>query len=172
MMRIYKTNYSTSTKGFTIMELMIAVAIIGIAAAIAMPSIMDEMPKMRLKLEVRDIAQQMQLARLKAVNTNKKYRVVFTNNAYPTPDTYRVEVSDGGWNTVGSEVTINKDANIYDITFVSSLCEFKTNGTATNCVDSSGADGKIFLNVKNTNDRAYSIEVTSATGKVTIEDVI
>ncbi len=162
--------YGINNRGYTLIEIIAVSAIIGAVSAIGMPAIISQVPKMRLKAAVREIVEQMQLARYKAVNTNREHRIVFTNNAYPQADSYRVERDDaGGWEgepvIVKGETKLPGDANIFDITFPSSppVCEFNTNGTS--------GSGAVYIKLKDTEEKEYKITADSLTGKITLQDI-
>ncbi len=63
-------------RGFTFMEVMVVVAVIGILAMMAVPAIMSLAPYQRARGEAQHAAVIMQQARLKAANTQKPMRVV------------------------------------------------------------------------------------------------
>lgn len=75
-------------KGLTLVELMVAVAIIAVLAAIAVPIYMQDMPRKRLRDAARDLLSQMQSARLNAVSENRRWAVEFdlANNRYCVVD--------------------------------------------------------------------------------------
>lgn len=54
-------------RGFTLIELMVVVAILGVLAAIAMPNMRDFIDRQRLIAQAREIANVMQLARSEAI---------------------------------------------------------------------------------------------------------
>ena len=87
-------------KGFTMIELVIAVAILGISASVAIPNIIGWMPMMRVNSAARDIASEMQLARMKAVSEKNNYVIAFdtTNNRYTI---YDDNDNDGNLNETG-----------------------------------------------------------------------
>lgn len=85
-----------SKAGFSLVELMIAVAIIAILAAIAVPSYFQGLPRKRLRDAARDLMSQLQLARLNAVSTNRQWAVQFdiANNRYCQVDSGANETVD------------------------------------------------------------------------------
>ncbi len=69
--------------GFSLVELMIVIAIIGILSVIAAPSFLRSLPEKRLKAAARNLYADMQRARLLAVRKNKKIRVIFVTAVSP-----------------------------------------------------------------------------------------
>lgn len=70
--------------GFTLIELMIAVGMISILIAIAIPNAMKWLPDYRLKAAARDLYSNMQKAKVEAVKSNSDWAIVFdlANNQY------------------------------------------------------------------------------------------
>jgi type IV fimbrial biogenesis protein FimT len=62
------------------MELIIVMAILGILAAIAVPNMIGQMPKYRLKGAARQVMGDLMWARMEAVSQKNEFRVFFVNN--------------------------------------------------------------------------------------------
>ena len=67
--------------GFTIVELIIVIAVIGIIAAIAVPNFLSWLPDARLKSAARDLYSNLQQAKIGAIKSNKKWAIVFNADA-------------------------------------------------------------------------------------------
>ena len=72
--------------GFSVIDMVVTVAVIGIVAAIAVPQAADALDRMRLGMAERDVEREMQFARLKAVSANRPMRVRFD---CPAPTQFR-----------------------------------------------------------------------------------
>ena len=90
----------TGKDGFTLIELMIVIAIVGVMAAIALPNLLAWIPDMRLKGAARDLYSDFQKARITAVKENKDVRIRFDYTAgtvgYYYFDTDNDSIHDAG----------------------------------------------------------------------------
>ena len=77
-------------RGFTLIELMIVIGVIGIMAAISTPMIMNWLPNYRLKAAARDLYSNMQKARMVAVKSNQNTAIIFdvANEKYDFCDSW------------------------------------------------------------------------------------
>ncbi|MBI5591874.1 MAG: GspH/FimT family pseudopilin [Deltaproteobacteria bacterium] len=71
-------------KGFTLLETMVVIAIVGIVSAVAIPNYMSWVSDNRMKAAVRDLKSNMNMAKLRAIRENATVAVVFriATNSY------------------------------------------------------------------------------------------
>jgi prepilin-type N-terminal cleavage/methylation domain-containing protein len=81
-----------SRRGFTLMELIVALSILSILSSIAIPAYSSWLPEYKLKNAVRDLYSNMYLARMLSIKRNDKYKIIF----YPVgTGSYRIVRPDG-----------------------------------------------------------------------------
>jgi len=89
-------------KGFTLMELMVTMAIIALMAAIAIPNFIGWFPRYRLGAGSRDFHDFVQFARIRAVKQNLSTAVVLDagNGTYDLVELNPVNLEDGDANGI------------------------------------------------------------------------
>ncbi len=72
-----RDNYASARKGFTMVEIMVAVGIIGIMALIFYPNIMNTLESRKIEGSAREVLTTLQRAKFQAVKTKLNHRVRF-----------------------------------------------------------------------------------------------
>ena len=78
--------------GLTLVEISVVIAVIGILAALAMPSVINTMPKVRLNNNAMTLSSEVSLARVRAIAKSTRFRIVF----HPAAETYDLQRESGG----------------------------------------------------------------------------
>lgn len=165
--------------GLTLLELMIAIVIIAILTAIAVPNIISWLPNYRLKAAARDLVSNFQKAKITAIKTNRNCAIVFNQAVGGISYDYVVFVDadndleyDPGENVITLVRWRDYKGVSFDtaegggdgLTFAANddglpSIAFRSNGLPTNNTGGFGA-GTVFL--KNTNNRTISLVVSLA----------
>lgn len=102
---VYPRNwFAAKQKGFTLIEIVVAVAIIGIVALVLYPSILNTLETRKLENTTRQVVTSLQRAKFEAVKTRINHRVRFDyiNQGEMNLWSYVVEREDnpGSWNSM------------------------------------------------------------------------
>jgi len=93
-------------KGFTLVEAMVVIAVIGIAVAVAVPNIVGYMPEYRLKRAARDLYSVMQSTKMGAIKNNTSWAIVFD----PATSRYLIcsaSGADATWSTTADNTIVS-----------------------------------------------------------------
>ncbi|RWX45043.1 prepilin-type N-terminal cleavage/methylation domain-containing protein, partial [Candidatus Electrothrix marina] len=90
-----------AVKGFSLVELMLVIALLGVLSVISVPGFLRNLPEKRLKNAARNLHADLQRARLWAVNENKKITVRFNEaeGYYYIDDDLKGEAGYKVWDT-------------------------------------------------------------------------
>ena len=149
-------------KGFTLIEITVTLAILGIISAIAIPSYFSWLPKYRLQTSVRHIYDDLNMARSGAVRTNIVAVAIFNipNDNYTIfLDTSGNGILDGS-ETVISNGRLEDGVDIYGSTFSSNTLGFNNRGMPATAL--TGQDDSVFL--RNPSGLYMGVRVNTAGG--------
>jgi prepilin-type N-terminal cleavage/methylation domain-containing protein len=159
-----------SNQGFTLIELIIAITVVGVLAAIALPSFRGWQQNAKYKEAARDVASVFMNTRTLAISANRQHRVEV--NVGASPDQYRVTKGNRAFNSsTWSDV-------VTPWTSFSELVDLKANtdcdvatGTVTICFSPNGSSESQYICIldKDGNKKFRSGVSSSVTGRVVVQ---
>ena len=109
-------NVKCDQSAFSLIELAIILAIIGVLAVIAIPNMMEMTPRIRLNNAAQGIATDLQFARIRSITIGKECRLNFN----VSEDSYTIEEGNrssgsNSWSTIADqeERKFNDSSNLY-----------------------------------------------------------
>lgn len=158
--------FRNNKSGFTLVELMAVIAIVGILAGIAIPNFFSFLPKSRLRSATRDIVSCFQEMKLRAVKENATAVIIFDL----ANDRYTAFVDNGPGAAAGNSVLDSSEAiikqetlpsgiDMYNTSFVANTGGFTARGLPRNA-------GTVFIRRGNTD---YRRVIVNLAGNIRIE---
>ncbi len=152
--------------GFTLLETMIVIAIIGILSGIAIPAFIKWLPNNRLKGAAQDIYSDLQLAKMQAVSSNKDQTVEFIvlEKKYKRADGTEILLdtaySDSVWYGIGNATKDVDEANFTGdfVTYQDDKVTFNSRGMTQNA----GNSGNGFVYLSNKYGNVYAVGTRSS----------
>lgn len=153
--------------GFTLIEMMIVIVIIGVMAAMAGPSFSNFIPKMKLKADSREKTNYLRQARSRAISENSQYGIYFNtddNEIVFFKDTSSPELStyeEGMDSLVQDSISCESNVQFSNCSFANNVVVFYPNGSAS-------TSGSIDLRDTGSSEM-YTISVLASTGRVRMQ---
>jgi len=159
-------NHFRDNKGFSLVEMLVVVAIIAIMVVVATPMLSRQLPKWHMNGTARDIASKLMMARLKAIHDNSRYGVAFTD---ASPDTFEVvKYSGGAWVSAGVKSESYTDVTVTPAACASNRVEFNADGTATVGSCSSSSTLSIVTVIETVGSQSKTVTLNTYTGNITV----
>ncbi len=160
----------TCKAGFSLVELMVTLAVLAIMTGIAIPSVMAWMPDIYLKDQAAEVKAALMKARSLAINGGTEHRVVFNLDT----GTFQIDQGDlmvgatnwttvhGPYNTTGGVGFGTASQDMESAGTNRPFIRFGTNGSVVTNVD------QLVLQMTNSKNHIISLNMTRRTGHVAI----
>ena len=148
--------------GFTLIELMIVLAIVAVVAAVGGFSVIQQMPKYRLKGDARTLASSFMLARMKATSSSVQYAIQFNLDV---PQGYNLvrRNSNGTWSEEAYRRMISSGVNV--VSAEDDDATYTAGSNARIIYNPNGSSGTGEVVLRNGTGQ-YRITLTPTTGRV------
>jgi len=114
---MFMNKISKTATGFTLLETVIVLAILAIAAAIAIPNVMSWLPNYRLKAAARELYSNMQKAKSEALKRNCSVGITFSTMAFPAQGGgYTVFLDDGAGTNADNALQDTGEDTLFAVT--------------------------------------------------------
>jgi prepilin-type N-terminal cleavage/methylation domain-containing protein len=150
-------------KGFTLIELMIVIAIMGIISAISAPNIVKGLPKYRIKRAARDLTSNIRAARSTAIKKSTNTTIVFDldNNRYSINGKWYPTTETNTNNVLSEYYGSGVSFGVGNSEEPEGPCSFDNNTVIFNSRGINRSDsGEIYLT--NNEGASYRVEINSA----------
>ncbi len=160
---IGKINYRSPARAFTLVEMLVVLAIVAMIMAISVPFTSGFGKGLRIKTSARAISGVMQVARSNAITFRKNYSVVFdVKEGKYWIENEANQIYEKKYDLPGAiKFEIKGDDKADPVTFENDRVTFNSSGSVEG-----GADGSVTFTDKQGGFR--TISVTGSTGKITI----
>ncbi len=153
--------------GYTMMEMMVILVIVGVISAMAVPGFLLMMPRLKLRADARANLNYLRIARSKAVAENRQFGVFFDSGTrqailFADINDPASAMYDDGADSVIERTEVLSQNVIYDAsTFTGDCVVFYPSGSAS-------ASGSIQV-LDSANGRSYTLSVLASTGRSTMQ---